>query len=141
LTNELSAAFYEKLTNHPINKDRVKAGKNPANCVLLRGCGSCIDVPSIKQRHGLDSFLIAPTCIIAGIGMTLGMDLIRVPGATGDYFTDFNAKAKALKYNIQTDKYNFGFCHLKAVDDAGHDHDVEKKVMRENDNTSAYSSL
>lgn len=85
-------------------------------------------MPSIEQVHGLKSFLIAPTCIIAGIGMTVGMDLINVPGATGDYHTDFTAKAKACLENITSDKYDFGFCHLKAVDDAGHDKDAEKKV-------------
>lgn len=60
--------------------------------------------------------------------MTVGMDLINVPGATGDYHTDFTAKAKACLENITSDKYDFGFCHLKAVDDAGHDKDAEKKV-------------
>jgi 2,3-bisphosphoglycerate-independent phosphoglycerate mutase len=85
-------------------------------------------VPSIEEVHGLKSFLIAPTCIIAGIGMTVGMDLLNVPGATGDYHTNFNAKAKACLENITSDKYDFGFCHLKAVDDAGHDKDPDKKV-------------
>ena len=60
--------------------------------------------------------------------MTVGMDLIDVPGATGDYSTDFNAKGKACLHHIQSDKYDFGFCHLKAVDDAGHDRNVEKKI-------------
>ncbi|KAI8048141.1 2,3-bisphosphoglycerate-independent phosphoglycerate mutase-domain-containing protein [Gilbertella persicaria] len=128
LTNELSTVLTEALKQHPINQERNKQGKNPINCVLLRGCGSCIDVPNIQEKHGLKSFLIAPTCIIAGIGMTVGMDLIHVPGATGDYGTDFDAKAKACINNIQSDIYDFGFCHLKAVDDAGHDHDVEKKI-------------
>ncbi|CEI87497.1 hypothetical protein RMCBS344292_01908 [Rhizopus microsporus] len=60
--------------------------------------------------------------------MTLGMDLIKVPGATGDYSTDFNAKGQACIQYITSDKYDFGFCHLKAVDDAGHDKDVQKKI-------------
>lgn len=127
--NELSEAFCNKLAQHPINKARIKAGKNAANCVLLRGCAKCISVPTIESRHGLKSFLIAPTCIIAGIGMTLGMDLIQVPGATGDYHTNFDAKAKACLENIRSSKYDFGFCHLKAVDDAGHDKDIEKKIL------------
>lgn len=82
----------------------------------------------MEELHGLKSFLIAPTCIIAGIGMTVGMDLIDVKGATGDYHTDFEAKAKACIEYIRMEKYEFGFCHLKAVDDAGHDKDVDKKV-------------
>ncbi|RCH92040.1 hypothetical protein CU097_008284 [Rhizopus azygosporus] len=128
LVNELSGAFINILSEHPINKERIKQGKNPANCILLRGCSSCIEVPSIEAIHGLKSFLIAPTCIIAGIGMTLGMDLIKVPGTTGDYSTDFNAKGQACIQYITSDKYDFGFCHLKAVDDAGHDKDVQKKI-------------
>ncbi|KAJ8656981.1 hypothetical protein O0I10_007315 [Lichtheimia ornata] len=129
LINELSDAFYNALSKHPINDDRRKAGKNPANCILLRGCGSCIDVPSIEQLHGLKSFLIAPTCIIAGLGMTVGMDIIKVEGATGDYHTNFQAKADAAVENLTSSKYDFGFLHIKAVDDAGHDRNVPLKVQ------------
>ncbi|KAG0939815.1 hypothetical protein G6F57_005856 [Rhizopus arrhizus] len=101
LVNELSDAFISILSEHPLNKDRIKQGKNPAN---------------------------SPTCIIAGIGMTLGMDLLKVPGATGDYSSDFNAKAQSCIKNITSNEYDFGFCHLKAVDEAGHDKDVTKKI-------------
>ncbi|KAG1049876.1 hypothetical protein G6F43_007826 [Rhizopus delemar] len=95
LVNELSDAFINILSEHPLNKDRIKQGKNPAN---------------------------------SGIGMTLGMDLLKVPGATGDYSSDFNAKAQACIKNITSNEYDFGFCHLKAVDEAGHDKDVNKKI-------------
>ncbi|KAI9265981.1 2,3-bisphosphoglycerate-independent phosphoglycerate mutase-domain-containing protein [Sporodiniella umbellata] len=128
IVNELSDAFIDILSKHPLNKDRIEQGKNPANCILLRGCSSCIEVPTFEEVHGLKPFLIAPTCIIAGIGMTLGMDLVKVPGATGDYSTDFNAKARACVENISSNVYDFGFCHLKAVDDAGHDRDIYKKI-------------
>ncbi|KAL1933541.1 hypothetical protein VTP01DRAFT_7631 [Rhizomucor pusillus] len=128
LINELSDVFYEILSKHPINDDRRKAGKNPANSVLLRGCGSCIDIPSIEKLHGLKSFLIAPTCIIAGLGTTAGMDIIQVPGATGDYHTNFQAKTNAAVENLTQGKYDFGFLHIKAVDDAGHDRNISLKV-------------
>ncbi|KAI9303370.1 2,3-bisphosphoglycerate-independent phosphoglycerate mutase-domain-containing protein [Cunninghamella echinulata] len=126
--NELSDAFYEILSQHDINKDRIKNGKAPANCVLLRGCGSCIDIPSIEKLHGFKSFLIAPTCIIAGLGMTAGMDILQVEGATGDYHTDFNAKGQATVDALTNKDYDFGFLHIKAVDDAGHDRNVKLKV-------------
>ncbi|ORZ02440.1 2,3-bisphosphoglycerate-independent phosphoglycerate mutase-domain-containing protein [Syncephalastrum racemosum] len=126
LINELSDVFYDILSKHPINEDRRKAGKNPANCVLLRGCGSCINIPSIEKLHGFKSFLIAPTCIIAGLGMTAGMKIINVPGATGDYHTNFQAKADAAVREMASN--DFGFVHIKAVDDAGHDRNVPLKV-------------
>ena len=37
--------------------------------------------------------MIAPTAVIAGIGMSIDMDIIEVEGATGDYHTNFDNKA------------------------------------------------
>jgi len=34
--------------------------------------------------------MIAPTAIIAGLGLSLDMDIIDVEGATGDYNTNLN---------------------------------------------------
>jgi 2,3-bisphosphoglycerate-independent phosphoglycerate mutase len=61
------------LLKHPINEQRVRQGKPPANVVLLRGCGARLRVPTFKEMHGLNAFMIAPTCIIAGLGMSVGM--------------------------------------------------------------------
>lgn len=95
--------------------------------------------------------MIAPTCIIAGLGMSLGIgtfwcniylwnpsqysyittaDIVTAPGATGDYHTNLRSKAEVLVKTI-TDEcaaYTFGFLHVKAVDDAGHDKNVSLKV-------------
>lgn len=60
--------------------------------------------------------------------MTAGMDVLYVDGATGDYHTSFHAKADAAVANITGDVYDFGFIHIKAVDDAGHDRNVSFKV-------------
>lgn len=40
VVNELSAEIQKRLADHPINQQRRAEGKNPANIVLLRGCGS-----------------------------------------------------------------------------------------------------
>lgn len=58
--------------------------------------------------------------------MTAGMEIINVPGATGDYHTNFQAKADAAVREMAT--HDFGFVHIKAVDDAGHDRNVPLKV-------------
>jgi hypothetical protein len=54
----------------------------------------------------------------------------QVPGATGDYHTNLNAKKDALvQYLTPGDtSYTFGFLHVKAVDDAGHDKNRGLKV-------------
>jgi Predicted phosphoglycerate mutase, AP superfamily len=38
--------------------------------------------------------MIAPTAIIRGLGITLGIDIIDVPGTTGDYNTNLNLKGQ-----------------------------------------------
>ena len=44
VVNELSVEMARILEAHPIAAERKAAGLNPANCVLLRGCGSRIQV-------------------------------------------------------------------------------------------------
>lgn len=73
LVNELSECIHKALAKHPLNVEREKKGLPVANCVLLRGCGSRISVQSFQDRHGFKPFMIAPTCIIAGLGMSLAI--------------------------------------------------------------------
>jgi len=130
LVNELSQQIHKALETHPINEDRKKQGKPVANVVLLRGCGTLIEAPTFYQRHQLKPFLIAPTCIIAGLAMSLGFDIVKAPGATGDYHTNLQSKGKTLvdTFLKEGSDYTFGFIHVKAVDDAGHDRNVGLKV-------------
>eukprot|EP00002_Diphylleia_rotans_P033821 TRINITY_DN7228_c0_g1_i1.p1 TRINITY_DN7228_c0_g1~~TRINITY_DN7228_c0_g1_i1.p1 ORF type:complete len:443 (-),score=62.61 TRINITY_DN7228_c0_g1_i1:1490-2818(-) len=130
LINEMSKEFSAALQQHPINKERLEKGKAEANIVLLRGCGVRIDVPTFETMHGYRGFMIAPTAIIAGLGLCLGLDRIIVPGTTGDYHTNVDAKgAKAVEILCdQSSPYDFAFVHIKAVDDAGHDKNLPLKI-------------
>jgi len=76
------------------------------------------------------AFMIAPTAIIAGLGQSLEIDVVPTPGATGDYRTNLLAKgAKAVELLTKPDlNYQFGFIHVKAVDDAGHDKNAGLKI-------------
>jgi 2,3-bisphosphoglycerate-independent phosphoglycerate mutase len=56
--------IHKKLEHHPINQERKITGKPVANIVLLRGCGSLIEAPTFRAKHGLTPFIIAPTAII-----------------------------------------------------------------------------
>ncbi|XP_052200180.1 uncharacterized protein LOC127806739 [Diospyros lotus] len=142
VVNELSREISRLLISHPLNAKRAAEGKNIANVVLLRGCGIRIEVPPFAEQHGLWPCMVAPTKIIAGLGLSLGIDILEAPGATGDYRTLLTSKAiaiaKALSAPLQScprvfipgedehkpgrsDGYDFGFLHIKAIDDAGHD--------------------
>ncbi|KAL9354897.1 hypothetical protein Peur_052867 [Populus x canadensis] len=142
VVNELSREISHILVSHPLNAKRAAEGKNIANVVLLRGCGIRIEVPSFQDKHGLWACMVAPTKIIAGLGLSLDIDILEAPGATGDYRTLLTSKAtviaKALSAPLapspnvfvpgedehkpgRPDGYDFGFLHIKAIDDAGHD--------------------
>lgn len=149
VVNELSKEISRILVSHPLNAKRAAEGKNIANVVLLRGCGIRIEVPTFEKQHGLSPCMVAPTKIIAGLGLSLGIDILEAPGATGDYRTLLTSKsmaiAKALSAPLETcplvfipgeedhkpgptDGYDFGFLHIKAIDDAGHDKAATLKV-------------
>lgn len=101
-----------------------------------------LQVPPFEKQHNLRPCMVAPTKIIAGLGLSLGIDILEAPGATGDYRTLLTSKAtaiaRALSAPLNTcpnvfvpgedehkpghlDGYDFGFLHIKAIDDAGHD--------------------
>jgi 2,3-diphosphopglycerate-independent phosphoglycerate mutase len=85
-------------------------------------------VPSFKDQHGFSGFCIAPTAIIKGLFMTVDLDIINVPGATGDVSSNHANKFKYALDHIQDSKYNFGFVHIKAIDDLGHDKDLPHRI-------------
>ncbi|KAG6541510.1 hypothetical protein Mapa_017107 [Marchantia paleacea] len=149
VVNELSNEMRKILTAHPLNAERKAQGKSIANVVLLRGCGIRIEVPTFEEQHGLLPCMVAPTKIIAGLGLSLGIDILDAPGATGDYRTLLTSKATAIASALaapsksppsifipgeegsepgRSQGYDFGFLHIKAIDDAGHDKAVELKV-------------
>lgn len=129
VVNALAKALFDKLTIHPINKAREEKGLPTANTVLLRGCGSRLKVDSFEKKHGMKGFFIAPTAIINGLGQTIGVDTPIVEGATGDYHSNHMAKGEKAIELLGSGKYDFGFVHIKAVDDAGHDKSFDKKVF------------
>ncbi|EGG18347.1 phosphonopyruvate decarboxylase-like protein [Cavenderia fasciculata] len=134
VTNELSNEIQKALENHPINIDRREKGLAAANVVLLRGCGVRVQAPTFNELYDMNAFMIAPTCIIAGLGMSVGVDVVEAPGGTGDYHTNLQSKADTLVNTIVDEQdstkksYQFGFLHIKAVDDAGHDKNEDLKV-------------
>eukprot|EP01022_Parablepharisma_sp_SALTPOND_P025728 TRINITY_DN604_c0_g1_i1.p2 TRINITY_DN604_c0_g1~~TRINITY_DN604_c0_g1_i1.p2 ORF type:complete len:470 (-),score=52.73 TRINITY_DN604_c0_g1_i1:73-1482(-) len=128
IVNKFSEAIRERLNSHPTNKQRKAEGKAYTNVVLLRGCGARLKVDSLKDKQGMKGFLIAPTAVIAGIGITFGIDVKKAKGATGYYDSDYMSKAAVAIENITKGEYDFGFVHIKGVDDSGHDGSYKIKL-------------
>ena len=128
VTNALSDAIRDVLLPHRINIEREQQGKPLADVVLLRAPGKRDDVPSYKERNDLDISMVTGTAVIRGLGLSLGMNVLTdVPGAMGDYHSNFVRKVHfAMNHLIKTDD-DVMFCHLKATDEASHDNNPHLK--------------
>ncbi|HSB47318.1 MAG TPA: 2,3-bisphosphoglycerate-independent phosphoglycerate mutase [Candidatus Bilamarchaeum sp.] len=121
IVNKFTKAALERLSSAPENKSR----KLPANAVLLRGAGNFVPAPSFSERFGLYAACVAGGALYKGVASFMGMDVLLVPGATGDRNTNLEAKARAAAKALET--YDFVFMHVKLCDSAGHDGDFALK--------------
>ena len=97
-----------------------------ANAIWLWGQGKPINLPSFSDKYGLTGSVISAVDLIKGIGITLGLTSVNVPGATGYLDTNYIGKAEyALKELHQKD---FVFVHVEAPDEAAHTGDLDNKI-------------
>lgn len=124
--NRLMLASRDILSNHPVNQRRVRQGKSPANMIWLWSPGRRPDLEPFEKRYGVRGAIISAVNVINGIGAWAGMEIIRVPGATGYYDTNYEGKADyALKALERSDLV---LIHVEATDEAGHAGDAEMKI-------------
>ena len=114
------------LEKHEINLVRVDLKENPANMIWLWGQGKKPAMPKFIDKYGLQGSIISAVDLLKGLGKILGLEVINVPGATGYYDTDYQAKAKAAIRALK--KNDFVFVHVEAPDEAGHNGDLREKI-------------
>jgi 2,3-bisphosphoglycerate-independent phosphoglycerate mutase len=106
------------LREHPVNRARRAAGKTEATSAWFWGQGTRPAVPTLRERFGVAGSVISAVDLVNGLGRLAGLDLIKVPGATGFLDTDYSAKARyGLKSLAEKD---FLLLHIEAPDEAGH---------------------
>jgi 2,3-bisphosphoglycerate-independent phosphoglycerate mutase len=114
------------LQGSPVNKERMAASKPPANAIWLWGQGKPIIMPTFREKYGLQGAVISAVDLIKGIGITLGLIPVEVPGATGYLDTNYQGKAEhALKALEEKD---FVFVHVEAPDEASHSGSLANKM-------------
>ncbi len=121
MVNRFTQAARDTLSKAPENRGR----KLPANIVLLRGAGNFVSAPTFYERFGLKGACVAGGALYKGVARYVGMDVLMVPGATGDRNTDLGAKARAAAKALES--YDLVFMHIKMCDSAGHDGDFALK--------------
>ncbi len=127
MLNSLIVWSQEALENHPLNRKRVEAGKQPANSIWPWSPGYRPQMETLQQRYGIRSgSVISAVDLIKGIGVYAGLTPVRVLGATGLFDTNYKGKAEAAIAALE--KEDFVFLHVEAADEAGHEGDVALKV-------------
>jgi 2,3-bisphosphoglycerate-independent phosphoglycerate mutase len=125
--NDLILKSQELLENHPINIERKKEGKDPANSIWPWSPGYKPAMPTLKEMYGIDkSAVISAVDLIHGIGVYAGMEVIHVEGATGLYDTNYEGKAEAAVEALKNN--DLVYLHIEASDEAGHEGDVDLKT-------------
>lgn len=116
------------LKDHPVNQARVAAGKRPATSIWIWGEGSKPMLDSFEGKFGLKGSVISAVDLIKGIALCAGMESIDVPGATGNYDTNFEGKAEAA-FNALKNGSDFVYVHMEAPDECGHQGDAPHKKL------------
>jgi len=111
---------------HPVNTARKKAGKRMATRIWPWSGGHKPAFPLFFKKYGKKGGIISAVDLLQGIGRCAGMEVIRVPGATGYLDTDYDAKAR---YALEAMEHlDFLYLHIEAPDEAGHMGSIEEKV-------------
>jgi 2,3-bisphosphoglycerate-independent phosphoglycerate mutase len=128
LINELILKSQELLANHPYNQAKAAKGERQANSIWPWSGGYRPSMQTLQEQYPQvkSGSVISAVDLIQGIGKYAGLDIVKVPGATGLADTNYEGKAQAAITALRNQ--DFVFVHVEASDEAGHDGDLELKL-------------
>ena len=118
---------YKLLAGHPINRQRVQKGLNPANSIWLWGNGRKPLLKPFKEEYGLEGAVISAVDLIKGLGILAGLKSIDVEGATGDIDTNYAGKVEAA-LSAFSEGHDFVYLHIEGPDECAHRFEAQNKV-------------
>lgn len=129
LINRLTLQSQQLLASHPLNIQRQKEGKDPANSIWTWAGGYKPQMTPLTQTYPQikRGAVITAVDLIRGIGRYAGLRVIEVEGATGLADTNYEGKAQAAIDALRTD--DFVYLHVEASDEAGHDGNLQLKLQ------------
>lgn len=125
---EMMKRSYDILADHPINRQRMAEGLNPANSIWFWGAGTRPMLSSFKEKTGHTGAMISAVDLLKGIAVGAQMKVIEVEGANGGLNTNYEGKASAAVEALLDGGCDFAYIHLEAPDEMGHQGSVEHKV-------------
>lgn len=136
--NELILKSQEILKTHPVNTERIRTKKDPANSVWFWSAGHKPEMHNFTEKHHLKGAVISAVDLINGMCKLAGFEVIRVEGATGLYDTNYEGKAIAAINALS--QYDLVYLHIEAPDEAGHEgnpalkmrtiEEIDRKVVK-----------
>jgi 2,3-bisphosphoglycerate-independent phosphoglycerate mutase len=114
------------LGNAPLNEERKKAGKLPANSIWLWGQGKKSKLPFFADKFHLKGATVAAVDLVKGVSKLAGFDAPYIKGATGYLDTDYRAKANAAIALLED--HDIVYVHVEAPDEASHNGDMKEKI-------------
>ncbi|NLK18023.1 MAG: cofactor-independent phosphoglycerate mutase [Clostridiales bacterium] len=124
---DLMKKSYPLLSEHFVNRERVKRGLRSGNCLWFWGQGKKPSLKPFKQMYGVEGAAISAVDLIKGIAKAAGMRSIDVEGATGTLTTNFGGKVRAALDALE-EGCDYVYIHIEAPDECGHRREVDGKV-------------
>jgi 2,3-bisphosphoglycerate-independent phosphoglycerate mutase len=122
LINEFNDQVIKLLKDHPINQERIKAGKNPMNAILLRDPGNRYPrIEPISKKYGFKVGCIVDMPVEIGISKVLDMKSFEAGG-----LNDYEQKATLVTRIMEN--FHLIYVHIKGPDEFGHDGDAKGKM-------------
>jgi 2,3-bisphosphoglycerate-independent phosphoglycerate mutase len=126
MLNDLILKSHDLLKDHPVNLERLKSGKDPANSIWFWSQGKKPEMQNFREKFGRSGAVISAVDLIKGMCKLAGFDIIDVEGATGLYNTNYAGKVKAAIEALS--HYDLVYLHIEAPDEAGHEGDMKLKI-------------
>ncbi len=123
---ELHQLSWTILRDHPVNVARRASGKDEATSIWTWSPGRRPQMKTLESLYGVRAAVISAVDLIMGLGVYAGMDVIKVPGATGLHDTNYEGKAKACLDALSD--HDFVYVHVEASDEASHSCDLDLKI-------------
>ena len=121
MLNEFTIEVVRLLSDHPVNKARIAAGKMPMNCILARDSGNRYpNVEPINKMYNMSIGGIVNMPVEIGISKVLGIKMFQA----GDII-DYEKKAKVAADSLKL--VNAIYVHIKGPDEFGHDGNASGK--------------
>jgi 2,3-bisphosphoglycerate-independent phosphoglycerate mutase len=115
------------LSAHRINKLRMENGLQPANGIWFWAEGSAVSLPSMYDMYQKKGLVISAVPLVWGLANLAGLDIAKVPGATGCLDTNYEGKAEYALRGL-ADGYDYVIVHIEAPDECTHNGDIDGKI-------------